>query len=212
MREVDSRALSLVAGALGVGNPATAVEQVNFDDGVLQQVFDTRPLVPGFGLEDGFFGATQTHQHVATGVLRNELDIYARIESPTGGLDFQADRNRAGVWILSVAAWAEDTGETVDEVQAGLTIPATATSPFPGATHEHLLLRAVGSSASRALTAGGFLFCPNDIDSAQLFPIFVPRVAALALMTAVTIAANPTDMRVAWLLWAGPRGMPPPGA
>lgn len=45
MRPVDSPALSAVARALGIQNPSTATELLEFDDGNLQQTLDVDPIV-----------------------------------------------------------------------------------------------------------------------------------------------------------------------
>jgi hypothetical protein len=81
VRKIDTDALSAVAPALGVGAPGTATEDVDFDDGVLQQVLEVAPLVRRgrtIGLSTGIWTGAFVHVHAAGGasVIGQTIDPY----------------------------------------------------------------------------------------------------------------------------------------
>lgn len=79
MRDIDSDALRLVAQALGVGNPVTAVQQVQFDDGVLQQVLDVAALVRRAGTiapSAGLWTVNIINSHNSANAVSTTIDPY----------------------------------------------------------------------------------------------------------------------------------------
>lgn len=215
MREIDSDALRDVAESLQIRNPTTAVGQVLFDDENLQQAHVVTPLLPGLGTERGWFGAIQDHDHTADGTLRNTLDIYARVSSPTGGLGFHRDRRRTDIWLYTVDHSIEDAGATLVRLISALFIPAVASSPFITSDYVHILRRSDSTRMdTAAVIAGGFLSSFGIDRTSRQLPIFVPHTAELAMVSQVTLDPGPpvvpATARTTYILWAGPRGLRPP--
>jgi hypothetical protein len=125
MRDVDSQALRLVSRALGIGNPVTAVEQVSFDDSVLQQVLEVGPLVRRGGTLErtaGLYMADFDNVHAAPGAVASSVDPYAP-SSPGAGYPSPVPTGLE-VWLLGaqVAAVA-GVHSTTQHSRVSLLVP-----------------------------------------------------------------------------------------
>lgn len=215
MQNVDSEALEFVTKVLRLSGASSG--ETDFDDAHLQQVLDVGGMIPGLGQESGWFGATQDHQHNATGTLRNTLDLYARVANPAGGLDFVNDRAKTDIWIYGGWPSSEDVaGNSIDLIVAGLVIPAVASSPFPTNDYEFIFSRTTAFTTT-PLTLGGFLSAVSGwfsgLQGSPLpLPLFVPhRADGIRMMSTSTVGAGTIRARMSYLCWAGRRGHRPPG-
>lgn len=84
MREIDTDALLSVASLLGIGNPATVVEQVTFDDSNLQQVLGVYPLI---AKASGFYREFEVALDPAmSSIERDATALGDALEAKPGGL------------------------------------------------------------------------------------------------------------------------------
>jgi hypothetical protein len=222
MRRIDTAALTNVAGALGVGAPATATEDVVFDDRNLQQVLDVSRALPGLGLYQGFHGFLVTQAHVATGSLFNSVDPYNFVDNNAGR------RDEDWVWVLDVNVSAIDvTNNDIARATAGASQPIVD-GFFPTGINA-VFLDVAGLSIfnsqlrddetadwffpttwqeSTGGPSGGTGQVPRSGIERLPYPIMpggLLRCASQAVVPAGTIS-----VRFAWLLWAGPKGIRPP--
>lgn len=113
MRSVDTAALEAVARSLGVGNPATATADVEFDDAHLQQTYDVGPLIRnrsarqvGSPRADGFFTFTVEENQVGAGTGQAGGSVHDVLLA--NGLIEAADI----VWVYDVTAYISTTALT----------------------------------------------------------------------------------------------------
>jgi len=90
MIPIDSQALEGLRRILGLGGSGAgaAAGVTEFDDGQLQQVLDTVPVIRRgrtFAGSEGIFNASLTNNHVAVGVLASTVDPYDVDTAVTGG-------------------------------------------------------------------------------------------------------------------------------
>lgn len=112
MRQVTTNALEAVAAALGIGAPVTATEPVDFDDGVLQQVFDVAALVrrarAGVAGTGGLGVIQLTNTHPGAGTLTAVADVY-NIGSGAPN-SFPEDTRNLDIWAFGARARATAGG------------------------------------------------------------------------------------------------------
>lgn len=203
MRKVDTDALRFVLPSLGIGNPATATEAVDFDDENLQQAVDISRILPGLGLEDGWVSIFLGTTHVASGSDDVSTDPYSVVEFLGGSTE--RDRIWAcGVWATaSIAA-----GNSVDRIAIGVTYP-TLPGIFPTSGPKLLLAHATAFDTVEFAPSGGRVL-PTDLQTFER-PVLLPPGSLLGGSSTATVPAGSIIADFGVLMWAGPRGLRPPG-
>lgn len=114
MRPVDTDALRAVGPSLGIGNPGTATQMVQFDDGILQQVLDVTPLVRRSRVPvgtTGLFIFEVELVHAAADSNREfRLNPYTLAQTGggvTGGIYPNPVPDDMDVWVLNVSGRIE---------------------------------------------------------------------------------------------------------
>lgn len=222
MREVDSAKLRAPHTALGLSGPAA--DDINFDDGNVQNALDVSRLIPGEGIGDGWFHWITEISLTANGTDWAENDPYTGILEAVFGLS----RDRYRVWLIGIELVAEHTSAdgNMQKMAAGYAQPAditqwpTALTPRPvpymvcaanqwqaeeldeGTDFAHPVPRRTGALD---ITVGSV---PN-----RHVPVCLkPGAVLLDKATAENIAvAGPVVGNFHHRLWIGARGLNPPG-
>lgn len=144
MRQIDTAALAAVARSLGVGNPATATQAVEFDDDNLQQSLDVGPTVRYAAALKGPDGWMQGNmQMLATGVAYHSttVNIFDLFDLPD-------DQSRRGtLWVYGISLFLDTSIGFLDYGQALLQASLTPSGRFGAAAGpQSILLSAWDSS------------------------------------------------------------------
>ena len=115
MRVIDTDALTGVARVLGVGNPATAVQQVVFDDGNLQQVLDVgRAVARGRSPIQGIGRISLELVFSATGAQANTVNVlpynaeFAQPPFPSRNDDLWSRYPEQDIYLLGASLYGSD--------------------------------------------------------------------------------------------------------
>lgn len=185
MREIDTNALTRVARVLGVGNPATAVSPVDFDDGVLQQVLEVSAMIrrARAPLGDGLFAAQIENVHAGAGAETTQRDPYdLAVATGAGWPDpVPADFD---VWVLgAIASAATGVQSGSNASRFSITYPGTQVA-FGSTSTIDQLIKAWLSEVPIGAGAVSFLGGAGDGNPAYEGPAWrVPRGALLTFQS-----------------------------
>jgi len=137
VRPVDTDALQLVARSLGVGNPATSVAPVSFDDATLQQSLEVsksvgRARANGFAPGGGLFSLGTKITFSGGGAQSDSFGFSVLALPPTlnpqGGLssDFDALQTEFDLWCHWASAVTDNSAITASLVTLRMLVGASA--------------------------------------------------------------------------------------
>lgn len=211
MRDVDTDALKEVARSLGIGNPATVLGQVSFQDDVLQQVLLVNTLVRAARARpiqsSGIISFGQELVHPGADQQQESFDPYTI--PITGGAGEAVppwptveERQFLDCWVFSVKLSKQDAsgaGGLSSAFMGSVGIPIGASSGIqPGvvlAEFDGLVTTSIGDQAT-------------EIGSGLVTPRILPiRVAKGATLRTRTISTGAVTFEGQWVLGWFPRGL-----
>ncbi|MDH3463977.1 MAG: hypothetical protein OEM32_10175 [Acidimicrobiia bacterium] len=210
MRPVDTAALGAVAPSLGIGNPATVTQPVDFDDAVLQQVYDVSPIVR-YGFDPIADGWRQVCFNLAMltgiGIYNTTIPYASFVGTPAApGIGKQGDT----IWLYHLSAIVVASAAMADwkQAHARLVLPAAARFIESGVGQFETDLW-YGNSANL------FLVSTLKANARSLFPpaLMQPRPmvpgAVVALTSEAVGAVGTLSLDCTFLCRALPPGVPP---
>lgn len=203
MRQVDTDALGGVAGALGIANPATVTQPVDFDDGVLQQVLDVSRMLPSGQPNDGIVSVSLVNTHVANGNLFQTFDPYTEIVEARS---LQAQNFRCWFMRAELLDEVNPADGNIKQSAIGLRIRGIDMQEIRATSFADMPLNNGGTQAPATATT------PPDRREAD--PQIMLPGGDLVLMSSEAeniAAAGPCSARFSFLIWVGPKGLNPPG-
>lgn len=176
---------------MGIGNPATAVQPVVFDDDNLQQAFDVGTLIrysaaKRFAVVDGWTQvAVQLVRNLA-GFAQSTIDLIPQMQA-----DFPGEYESSDIfWIYNIGAYTVSTGVADDIADASVLLeyPQGAQYEYVGASGQPFLIWLAERWVSFVSTAQGVGATYVPIRK----PIPIPAGAALQFVVQNTAATNTT--------------------
>lgn len=208
MREIDTDALHGVAESLGIGNPATVVGQVEFQDEVLQQVLDVARLVrrsrAGVVRTQGVINFSIDHTHPVANTITTDVDVYGLVTNVSADPPWPEPEKieELDIYLLGCSAFSDTDGAITSAVVQVVDFPD---GEFGGGQSSIQYCHFAGNDT----ITGNFFLTENGtgLTAPKLAPLRIPRAFPSTPIRFRSTAGAAADVTCILTLGLFPRGL-----